>query len=94
VKFDVFGKTHWHDFETAMEFTIELLNTMDKASIVFTEIVASRAIVEERGKGALGHDLAMWEGKGPYTAEQFLAIMSFEPTISLHEWRAHMRTFN
>lgn len=90
--FDVHGVRHCFPFESAKGFVLRLLQTSDKASLIFTNIIACRSTVIKKVDGNLKHEQTIWCAKSPFDTEQFLQIMNYHSGVLNDAWHQHLES--
>jgi hypothetical protein len=91
IKFNVLDKRYCGLFEEAYGFVKALLTTVDKAKLKFSEIVACRSVIlNKEEQNCTCHEQHMWHHPGPFTPEQILNMIRYEPGISNQDWYKHL----
>lgn len=94
ITFDYGKKTYKFLSDEAIPYIEKWKETSDKASLLFKRVVISRTLVYVNEQYQFFHELSTWQGKGPFTAEQVLEMVRFDPLLSQQAWNDRLHKYN
>ena len=94
IKFNVLGRSHLKELAEARGYIQGLLETADKASLVFSDVFVFRSCVLPYPNDLLTHTVFIRKYSQVLTAEQLIDLSNYRLGISNEEWVAHMSQFD
>jgi hypothetical protein len=87
VRFFVLNERRSITFSAAKEAATVLLKTAtDKTSLIFNDVVIARSAILRYRNEETAHVFQMIDLGGPFTAEEFIKLMTYDPLLDILEW--------